>query len=407
MSAQLPDRKSSNIELTQLTHEEAVHQTELNSIEWKGPLSLEAYLRREEHLGKQKLVRDGGLTPWALVTKDGSPRSVLSSCETIRKKALVAQNGQINEVICHGVASVFCPPEYRGKGYAGRMIKDLGETLSKWQTDGHECLFSVLYSDIGKVGQWSVKLHAQVITDRLQQFYAAHKWKPFPSAHISLPPTANSQDTPLPEAKSLYSSDLTDLCDVDLTLVRKKLMNAATSGKTIASIVPDVETLSWQHAREEFVANELYGRAPDIKGAIVGTEQGKRVWCVWMRTWYSSDPQRTKDNSLNILRLVVEDAEYTDSSAASDEGVEKAKGTYVTAAIASLLAAAQAEASRWHVGSVDIWNPSSATLAAAKQLNSAAEVTHREKDSIASLRWYGEGSIETIEWMDNEKYAWC
>ncbi|KAI5236297.1 hypothetical protein E4T43_08715 [Aureobasidium subglaciale] len=389
MSAQLPDRKSSDIELTQLTHEEAVHQTELNSIEWKGPLSLEAYLRREEHLGKQKLVRDGGLTPWALVTKDGSPRSVLSSCETIRKKALVAQDGQIKEVICHGVASVFCPPEYRGKGYAGRMIKDLGETLSNWQTDGHECLFSVLYSDIGK------------------QFYASHKWKPFPSAHISLPPTANSQDTPLPKAKSLYSSDLTDLCDVDLTLVRKKLMNAATSDKIIASIVPDIETLSWQHAREEFVAKELYGRSPDVKGAIVGAEQGKRVWCVWMRTWYSSDPQKTKDNSLNILRLVVEDAEYTDSSAASDEGVDKAKSTYVTAAITSLLAAAQAEASKWQVGSVDIWNPTSATLAAAKQLDSAAEVTHREKDSIASLRWYGKGSIETIEWMDNEKYAWC
>jgi hypothetical protein len=151
MSTQLPDAKSSDIELTQPTHEEAVEQTRLNSTEWKGALSLSAYLGREEHLGKQKLIRDGGLTSWALVTKDGNSRVVLSSCETIRKKALVVHNGQVREVICHGVASVFCPPEYRGKGYAGRMIRDLGERLRNWQTDDQNCLFSVLYSDIGKV----------------------------------------------------------------------------------------------------------------------------------------------------------------------------------------------------------------------------------------------------------------
>ena len=103
--------------------------------------------------------------------------------------------------------------------------------------------------------------------------------------------------------------------------------------------MPDAETLSWHHAREEFVANELYGKSPEVKGAIVGTEEGKRVWCVWMRTWYNSDPQKSKGNSLNILRLVVEDPEYTDFNAASDDGVEQAKGSYVTAAIASLLAA--------------------------------------------------------------------
>jgi len=171
--------------------------------------------------------------------------------------------------------------------------------------------------------------------------------------------------------------------------------------------VPDAETLSWHHAREEFVANELYGKSPEVKGAIVGTEEGKRVWCVWMRTWYNSDPQKSKGNSLNILRLVVEDPEYTDFNAASDDGVEQAKGSYVTAAIASLLAAAQAEANKWYMGSIDIWNPTSATLAAARQLKAGTQVTHRENDSIASLRWYGEGSVQDIEWMDNEKYAWC
>ena len=75
----------------------------------------------------------------------------------------------------------------------------------------------------------------------------------------------------MPEAKLLYAGDLAELCKVDLKLVREKLANAATSGKTIASIIPDVETFSWHHAREEFVSNELYGKSPEVKGAIVGT----------------------------------------------------------------------------------------------------------------------------------------
>lgn len=151
MPAQLPDGKGSGVELTQPSRQEIIQQSKLNSNEWKGALSLDAYVRREDFLGRQDLIRDGGLTSWALITKNGDPRKVLSSCETIRKRALVAQHGKVKEVICHGVASVFCPPEFRGKGYAGRMIKDLGEKLQSWQADDHECLFSVLYSDIGKV----------------------------------------------------------------------------------------------------------------------------------------------------------------------------------------------------------------------------------------------------------------
>lgn len=28
-------------------------------------------------------------------------------------------------------------------------------------------------------------------------------------------------------------------------------------------------------------------------------------------------------------------------------------------------------------------------------------------ESIASLMWYGEGSAEEVDWIGNEKYAWC
>jgi hypothetical protein len=406
MSTQLPESKSSDLELVQPTTQEIQRQTELNSDEWKGALSLDAYLRREEHLGRQDLVHDGGLTPWALVTKGGDSRLVLSSCETIRKKALVAHDGQVKEVICHGVASVFCPPEYRGRGYAGRMIKDLGQELQTWQTDdSHDCLFSVLYSDIGKVSTFYGHDYQFPCLYLIQQFYAAHEWKPYPSAQISLTVPSGSHIPPLPEARLLYAHDLEELCDVDRDLIYKQLTKAAVSGKTAVSIVPDVETLSWQHAREEFVANELYSKSPTVKGAIVGTESGKRVWCVWYRTWNNNDPQNAQGNTMTLLRLVAEGAEASD--AASDEGAKAAKDSYISAATASLLVAARAEASKWHMGAVDIWNPTSATLAAASMLDPAVRVVHREKDSIASLRWYGERSVQDVVWVDNEKYAWC
>lgn len=146
----LPDVQGSGIVLINPTFEEILDQQKKNSVEWKGALSLEAYLRREQVLIKEALVSDGGLTPWALVHNHDAGRTVLASCETLRKKAIVANHGQIRDVISHGVASVFCPPEQRGRGYAGRMVQELGEKLQKWQADEMECLFSVLYSDIGK-----------------------------------------------------------------------------------------------------------------------------------------------------------------------------------------------------------------------------------------------------------------
>lgn len=116
---------------------------------------LPAYLRREEMLAEQDLTKDGGITAWALVYQPSGgsdqDRQVVCGCETIRKRALVASNNTVEFVTAHGVCSVFCPPQYRGKGYAGRMMVDLGERLKTWQSKGQPNLFSVLWSDIGKV----------------------------------------------------------------------------------------------------------------------------------------------------------------------------------------------------------------------------------------------------------------
>lgn len=386
----------SELYLTQPTPEEIRQQLRDNSEEWKGPLTIEAYYERENFLLDQDLTRDGGLTPWVLCKGRGESRQALSSCESIRKRALVVKDGRVEQVTCHGVASVFCPKDMRGKGYAGTMIKLLGERLQHHQhTDSSKILFSVLYSDIGK------------------KFYAARGWIPFPSAHISLHPTTSQSTVPsLPATSPLHAADLPELCKLDEQLLHSRLNHASATRKNVVAIIPDIQTITWAQARETFVADQLYpgDKKLDIKGAIVSTESGKRVWCYWTRVWSSSDLSNVDKNEFHILRLVVEDPNYLDFEAATEVGLSEAADSEIVKAIAAVLNAAREEAGRWDMGHVELWNPTSATLAAARLLEKGAGVTHREDESIASLRWYGEDpehALDHVEWLSNEKYAWC
>ncbi|KAF2157286.1 hypothetical protein K461DRAFT_219032 [Myriangium duriaei CBS 260.36] len=359
-----------------------------NSEEWKGALSAEAYFRREAALADTDLASDGGVTGWMLAVDEpsGKTRRHLSACETLRKHALVVTPaGGIQEVICYGVASVFCPHANRGKGYPTEMISQLG----KWMDTQSGAAFSVLYSDIGK------------------KFYDRHGWKPFESSHVDLPADAGEK---IPEGvKFLKAGDLDALCKRDERNIRRRLEKLASQGKNAVAILPDIKTTTWQLVRESAVSKELFGESPDIHGAVVKTSSGKDVWCFWTRWWYNTDLSSPKGNTLYILRLAVDDENYDDTTA-TPEGVDKASGSEISNAIADLLQAARVEASKANMEDVKIWNPSSATLAAAQKLNSNAHVIHRDKDSIASLKWCDQGLAniaDSLVWTCNEKFAWC
>jgi hypothetical protein len=156
---------SPNFRLVHPTEDEKLIQFNLNGTEWRGALSLSAYLRREETLSQQQLTKDGGITYWILIdtTLEGNPldpasgtRLPLASCESYRKKALVWQDGKLEETVCHGIGSVFCASHLRKRGYAQRMMQELRKALRTHQMkEGKENLFSILYSDIGKVRAYS------------------------------------------------------------------------------------------------------------------------------------------------------------------------------------------------------------------------------------------------------------
>ena len=426
----LPASDSSTLHLTHPTESERIETWTINGKSWRGALSLPAYLRREEHLANQPLTLNGGITYWILVDSSASSnrssstspstsanststnltseqRTILASCETIRRRALIATRGEsVEEVVSHGVGSVFCREDFRGRGYAGRMMKELGNHLERWdQEEGKTTKFTVLYSDIGK------------------KFYAKNGWKPFSSSHISLPPLSESSlPTPcskeLPPSAPLRAFDLPQLCLLDETLLLKQIAQFPPSSgpSTRAAIIPDVAIMQWHHAREEFAANETLGRDPEVKGAIVSLGPGNhnKVWAIWTRTFGSE----ASNNKLHILRIVIE-GEY--ESAASSEHSPHGPRTLderTIQAAASILFAAQKEAARWDMQAVEIWNPSLLIVRAARELVPGAEVVHREEDSIASLMWYGDGEanegkrkgerqVAEVEWVGNEKYGWC
>ncbi|KAG8713288.1 hypothetical protein FRC11_012697 [Ceratobasidium sp. 423] len=128
---------------------QAIEAGTRSSVEWAKWLTLEQYLRRDEEALTQDHAKDGKLT----------------SC--YRRDILILPKGETTAIpgIGFGVASVFTPARYRGKGYAGRMMsllhfaiaepKGIPPFPSTWGSAPPVRVdlpgkVSVLYSDVGR-----------------------------------------------------------------------------------------------------------------------------------------------------------------------------------------------------------------------------------------------------------------
>jgi GNAT superfamily N-acetyltransferase len=391
----LPDSKSPSLHLTHPTEEEKLETWTLNFSSWGGALSQQDYLEREEYLTKAPLARDGGVTHWILVDKELPPnrRPILASCETLYKRALISRNGTLTEVVSHGIGSVFCDPEYRGRGYASRMMRELGEKLRTWQagTKGKTCGFSALWSDIGKT------------------YYAGHGWHPFPSSHIEFRPNLPAAGVDQTLATPLESKNLQKLCEQDEAFIRQTLTRAR-DGKTHVCIIPDHEHIQWHHVREDFLCQKIFGKQPKTRGAIVGDE-GHRVWAVWTRSFYGPIGKASSGNTLHILRLVIED-EASESDFSRRTGGALSNGSLLDGQarkLKSVLQVAQAQAEEWKLMHVELWNPTLLVQSLVQRTDLQHSRVEREKESIPCLMWYGEGGgkLDDLEWVGNEKYGWC
>ena len=397
MEKSLPASDSPDLELVPATPSERIETLKLNISAFGGRLDIQSYIERENHLHQQQLNRNGLIT-WILVNRNEAEndRTILSSCETYPKRALVAHDGRVETAQAQAVGSVFCPLMFRRKGYAGRMIAELSGKVETWQTQQavsnynvgrSHCLFSVLYSDIGK------------------SYYARFGWVPFPSSHISLPPLASKshestqqQDDNPSVVRLLSANDVREsMCNEHVAEKERNALqkdSEKSPKKAIVAIVPDFDHYEWHWAREEFYAQRL-GRFPSIKGAGVDQEHADHgVYCTWNRS-FGDTPEH---NTLFILHWV-----YNEPISPSDE-----KSTIN--AISAILQRARREAHEWNMSTVELWNPSPLIRKAAALIDPiAAQLVHREESSICSLKWHGfdEGLGNDVEWRWNEKYAWC
>ncbi|KAF7869967.1 hypothetical protein EAF04_004751 [Stromatinia cepivora] len=382
-----PDYNSPDLHLAHPTPEEKLATWNLNYEEWGKSLSKSDYLHREQYLASVPLTSDDGMTYWCLVDKNAPPnsREIYASCESLRKRAFISKKGKVEEVIIHSIGSVFCPPKNRGHRYASRMMTDLGSILRTWQLDPNipgrsQIPASILFSDIGK------------------KFYANHGWLPFPSSHIALPPIP--KDTKALQsslASPLKSEDIPALCTLDVQYIRR-VLERASDNKTHIALLPDHATIQWHHLRENVMSTPIFGHAPEIKGAIAGSNPGSRVWAYWTRGYYNPIDSPNSSNCLHILRLVIED------EVDNDENAQK---------LESVLRFAQMEAQEWKMKDVQFWNPTRLVEQLLDRSDLGGEGTHqrveREEESVASLMWYGEGggTVNELEWWGNEKYGWC
>ena len=380
----LPPSASEDIILAPASPLEWLQCQRLNADEWRGPLTVEQYLLREKHLFSRNLTKDGRATGWILTStryprNDDGSRRILASCETLLADAYIACAGAIHKVSVHGIGSVFTRKEHRGKGYAGRMMTELGKRLETWQQhNGDKGQFSVLYSDIG------------------QDFYSRYGWKVFPSTHIHLQPMDSGKFTSasksFPEVQDLTAEDIKNLPainHVEQELLKQSKQRPNTS---FVAIKPDLDHFQWHHAREEVVSSALGKPVPEIKGAV---HRPTGISMIWNRV-FAAD---TKEWQLHVLHTIIP-KEMRDS-------IEGSK------ALSALLLRAQLEASMWGMqGGVEVWDPSEVMIAAAQNLRIEAhdkvEVISRDKEHICSLRWLGPGGKDAdVVWLYNQKYAWC
>ncbi|GAP88196.1 putative lysine acetyltransferase protein [Rosellinia necatrix] len=389
----LPLSDCGNLHLAHPTGDECVKISTNTFALWGDSLELSEYLEESLVLAAVPLAKDGGMTRWVLVDKRLAPneRPLLCSCETFYKRSLASDSqGKVKEAIIHGIASVFCPEEYRQRGYAARLMKELAGVLCTWQSGDSQAkvVGSVLYSDIGKV------------------YYTKLGWPPnATNMHIEFPPIS----TPKPSSvRDIGEADLPELCKRDEAIIRSAMATPTLDMQQRVVVVPDLDHMLWHIGKEDFATHHLFKKRARAKGAIAGPP-GNQVWAIWTHRYYGRHDAESSNNVLYILRLVVEgDPSANQATSVDTKELVSLSDDQVTY-LEAVLQAAQAEAAEWHLDRVKLWDPSSCVEKAIRNSNMSHAVVEREDDSIASVMWYNEDdSVDTPPaWINNEHYAWC
>ncbi|KAI7819271.1 hypothetical protein BC939DRAFT_460742, partial [Gamsiella multidivaricata] len=291
-----------------------------NRLEWGKTTDVETYFARETLLSNQDFTSNGKLKFWALVPKSfGQDHPnldhVLCAVETFERPGIVATKNQgVKDVLSVSVASVFTPPQSRGHGYASLMMKSLWEEIKKMDNVS----FTFLYSDVGPT------------------FYGRIGWTPRRSDEIVIPTSHFVIDqSPSPPARlaNVTDDDLTSLINKDAQLLREELKKRAESSgpeKIFVAATPEPSCIRWLTARSRFTAQYIRKlEQHDI--TVLGARDTKT-------DSFALYFHHLLEDQLYIIRWRLD----------PKAGEETAR---------ALIQAAQAEAKKWNLSKVVIWNP--------------------------------------------------
>ncbi|CAG8549023.1 10225_t:CDS:1 [Paraglomus brasilianum] len=317
-------------------------------VEWGKGLSLDQYFERETILANLDFTRDNFIV-WVLVPKeDPNTLDIISSCETFRRTAFVTISpGVIEEHICYSIASVFTPPSNRNNSYASTMLLLLSNKLKEQGAS-----FSFLYSDVGPVFYrrlgWQVYSHTEIRLD------------------VSKPIEYEGNVTLTP----IKYNDIKHIAEKDCGLLKLEMRY---TGQRAMAVVPSASCIEWMDMRAKYFANACDIDEPTEWGTVVSSRDDSLEFVLWCHEF--------NEKELLVLRLRTDGSNHQ-----------------VTRA---LLRQAQTEALKHNLDKVIIWNKNIADVLNKDEI----EIVERER-SLPSLAWYHDNSGD-IEWLLNEKYAWC
>lgn len=358
-----------------------------NYEEWgRGGLEREIYLNRERHLGSQPISKDH-IRYWTLEIKtdpkdpsDGLWTNV-SFCESLSRPAFYKIKGQaIDTTVVHSIGAVFTPKEYRGKGYAKLMLKQLIAEFDN--IDPETGAFAEEYKCLS---QQAVDNSASLLWSDVGLYYEQFGYKE-PSGHKELviylgdsKPTTRRSDS---HVTMLREDDIEAISNYDINEFKKGLdILTEGDGTPRFCTVPSAQVHEMTHARAHFVAPVLrqdeysrVGKKPAAGSTLVKNVEYFGCQLNGMALIWSQD---IGNNKLNVLRSVL----LEDFALCKEEALEN---------YFKLLEAAVEDAGLWNLKKVTLWEQDlpmdfskpNAPIFTLKQVEDGWNQRHEEKGAI-------------------------
>ena len=226
------------------------------------------------------------MTYWILVDKRLSPNERLILCvgEILLKRAIRNDyDGNVKDVVVHGIAIVSCLEEYRRQGYISLYHREMHKVLRDWKPEEGVTVGSILYSDIGS--KWMSVLG----------------WLPEPKYDHLLFPSVNGVKPT--SVQDILEGDIASLCERDEAMERTAMDKPSEKRRFI--ILPNAEHMLFLIRKADLATKHLFDHIPKSKGCIVGPP-GKQVWAIWYHRYYGHPDSADASNVLHIMRRVIE-----------------------------------------------------------------------------------------------------